>query len=81
MINRLRNVLTGVFPALGRAFDHSSHRGALVLLIGYQRPAHRSVRGADTVAATALEAAQAGGPSHRAKEVGRLFDRRLRSVT
>ncbi|MEU5525303.1 IS110 family transposase [Streptomyces sp. NPDC047860] len=74
MINRLRDVLTGVFPALEGAFDYSSHKGALVLLTGYQTPAgirrrgrirltawlaNRSVRGADTVAATALEAAQA----------------------
>ncbi|MGA5606474.1 IS110 family transposase, partial [Streptomyces griseoincarnatus] len=74
MINRLRDVLTGVFPALERAFDYSSHKGALVLLTGYQTPAairrrgrarltawlaNRTVRGADTVAVTALEAAQA----------------------
>ncbi|MET8507528.1 IS110 family transposase [Streptomyces sp. NPDC004787] len=74
MINRLRDVLTGIFPALERAFDYSSHKGALVLLTGYQTPAsirrrgrarltawlaHRSVRGADAVAATALEAAEA----------------------
>jgi transposase len=74
MINRLRDVLTGVFPALERAFDYSAHKGALVLLTGYQTPsairrrgrarltawlANRSVRNADEVAATALEAAQA----------------------
>ncbi|MPY34438.1 IS110 family transposase [Streptomyces adustus] len=74
MINRLRDMLTGVFPALERAFDYGSHKGALVLLTGYQTPAairrrgraklaawlaNRSVRGADTVAATALEAADA----------------------
>ncbi|KAK1179714.1 IS110 family transposase [Streptomyces sp. NBS 14/10] len=74
MINRLRDVLTGVFPALERAFDYSAHKGALVLLTGYQIPAairrrgrarltawlaHRGVRGADVVAAAALEAAQA----------------------
>ncbi|WP_055711233.1 IS110 family transposase [Streptomyces torulosus] len=74
MINRLRDVLTGVFPALERAFDYSSHKGALVLLTGYQTPAalrrrgrarltawlaNRGVRNADAVAATALEAAQA----------------------
>ena len=74
MINRLRDTLTGVFPALERAFDYSSQKGALVLLTGYQTPAalrrrgrarltawlaNRGVRGADTVAATALEAAQA----------------------
>lgn len=74
MTNRLRDVLTGVFPALERSFDYSNHKGALVLLTGYQTPASirrrgrtrltawlatRSVRGADAVAATALEAAQA----------------------
>lgn len=74
MINRLRDVLTGVFPALERAFDYSTRKGALVLLTGYQTPAairrrgrtrltawlaNRSIRSADTVAATALEAAQA----------------------
>ncbi|MFH8789128.1 IS110 family transposase [Streptomyces roseoverticillatus] len=74
MINRLRDVLTGVFPALERSFDYSSHKGALILLTGYQTPAgirrcgrtrltawlaNRGVRGADAVAATALEAAQA----------------------
>ncbi|MFE4337088.1 IS110 family transposase [Streptomyces sp. NPDC056831] len=74
MINRLRDVLTGVFPALERAFDYSAHKGALVLLTGYQTPAairrrgrarltawlaNHSVRGADDAAATALEAAQA----------------------
>ncbi|MBM4790643.1 IS110 family transposase [Streptomyces sioyaensis] len=74
MINRLRDVLTGVFPALERAFDYSAHKGALVLLTGYQTPAairrrgrarltawlaNRGVRNADAVAATALEAAQA----------------------
>ncbi|MEU2303289.1 IS110 family transposase [Streptomyces misionensis] len=74
MTNRLRDVLTGVFPALERSFDYSNHKGALVLLTGYQTPASirrrgrarltawlaaRRVRGADAVAATALEAAQA----------------------
>ncbi|MGW5539586.1 IS110 family transposase, partial [Streptomyces sp. NPDC004009] len=74
MTNRLRDVLTGVSPALERAFDYSNHKGALVLLTGYQTPASirrrgrarltawlaaRSVRGADAMAATALEAAQA----------------------
>ncbi|MFF2078536.1 IS110 family transposase [Kitasatospora sp. NPDC058162] len=74
MINRLRDALTGIFPALERAFDYSSHKGALVLLTGYQTPAalrhrgrarltawlaNRSVRGADAVAATAVEAADA----------------------
>ncbi|MFJ8314286.1 MULTISPECIES: IS110 family transposase [unclassified Streptomyces] len=73
-INRLRDVLTGVFPALERAFDYSNHKGALVLLTSYQTPqairrrgrarlsawlGNRSVRSADAVAATALEAAEA----------------------
>ncbi|MEU5486094.1 IS110 family transposase [Streptomyces mirabilis] len=73
MLNRLKDVLTGIFPALERAFDYSSHKGALVLLTRYQAPAvirrrgrvrlaawlaNRGVRGADAVAATALEAAQ-----------------------
>lgn len=74
LVNRLRDVLTGIFPALERAFDYSNHKGALVLLTGYQTPGalrgrgrarltawltRRGVRGADTVAATDLEAAQA----------------------
>lgn len=74
MINRLRDVLTGIFPALERAFASSDHKGALTLLTGYQTPvrirrrgrarltawlASRGVRDADTVAATALEAAHA----------------------
>ncbi|MEU6182805.1 IS110 family transposase [Streptomyces coeruleorubidus] len=74
MINRLRDVLSGVFPALERAFDYSAHKGALVLLTGYQTPptirrrgltrltswlANRGVRSANVVAATALEASQA----------------------
>jgi hypothetical protein len=73
MINRLRDVLSGVFPALERAFDYSDHKGALILLTGYQTPggirrrgrarltawlANRNVRSAEMVAATALEAAQ-----------------------
>ncbi|MFD0651521.1 IS110 family transposase [Streptomyces malaysiensis subsp. malaysiensis] len=74
MINRFRDVLTSVFPALERAFDYSAHKGALVLLTGYQTPAairhrgrtrlttwlaNRGVRAADEVAVTALQAAQA----------------------
>ena len=38
LLSRLRELLTGVFPALERAFDYSRHRGALVLLTGYQSP-------------------------------------------
>lgn len=44
MINRLRDVLTGVFPALERAFDYSA-------------------RGADAVAATALERSPGCSPA------------------
>ena len=32
MTNRLRDVLTGVFPALERSFGYSNHKGALVLV-------------------------------------------------
>lgn len=74
MINRLRDLLTGVFPALERAFDYSHHKGALVLLTGFQAPdairrrgqtrleawlRKRGVRGAEQVAQTALAAAAA----------------------
>jgi transposase len=38
MVNRLRDVLTGIFPALERAFDYSGSKSALVLLTGYQTP-------------------------------------------
>lgn len=74
MINRLRDVLSGYFPALERAFDYSASRGALVLLTGYQTPAAirrrghsrlttwlagRKVRGPDQIATAAIEAANA----------------------
>lgn len=36
-VNRLRDLLTGVFPALERAFDYST-RSALILLTGFQTP-------------------------------------------
>ncbi len=72
-INRLRDGLTSVFPALEREFDYSSCKGALVLLTGYACPARirrtgearlaswlrqRRVRGYAGVAARALTAAQ-----------------------
>lgn len=74
MINRLRDLLTSVFPSLERAFDYSSHKGALVLLTGYASPGrirrigqtrladwlrNRSVRGSADVAARAIAAAKA----------------------
>lgn len=73
MVNRLRDVLSGYFPALERAFDYAHSRGALVLLTGYQTPAairrvgesrlrtwlvKRKVRSAEQVAAAAVSAAQ-----------------------
>jgi transposase len=71
-INRLRSLLTGMFPALERALDLGTS-GALVLLTGYQTPAairrtgqrrlttwlrNRKVRGADVLATKAVEAAE-----------------------
>lgn len=72
MVNRLRDVLSGYFPALERAFDYAHSRGALVLLTGYQTPAtirrigqsrlhawlaKRKVRSAEQIAAEAVGAA------------------------
>ncbi len=74
MLNRLRSLLTGVAPALERAFDYSTHKGALVLLTGYPTPQRlrrvgqarlagwlraRRVRGYAQVAARAIEASNA----------------------
>ncbi|MDP7706885.1 IS110 family transposase [Mycobacterium sp. TY815] len=73
MINRLRDLMTSVFPSLERAFDYSSHKGALVLLTGYATPDRirrigqtrltswlrtRHVRGSADVAARATTAAK-----------------------
>lgn len=38
MLNRLRSLLTSVAPPLERAFEYSTHKGALVLLTGYPTP-------------------------------------------
>jgi transposase len=74
MINRLRDLMTSVFPSLERAFDYSSHKGALILLTGYATPdricrigqtrltswlRNRNVRGSADVAARAATAAKA----------------------
>jgi transposase len=74
MINRLRDLMTSVFPALERAFDYASRKGALVLLTGYASPQRirrigatrlaawlrqRKVRDAAGVAARAISAAHA----------------------
>lgn len=73
MINRLRDLMTSVFPSLERAFDYSSHKGALMLLTGYATPdrirrigqsrltdwlRNRHVRGSAEVAARAIAAAK-----------------------
>ncbi|MCP2293474.1 MULTISPECIES: IS110 family transposase [Nocardia] len=71
-INRLRGLLSGIFPALDRAFDNLTLVGPLTLLTGYQTPAAlrrtgasrletwlstRKVRNPGKVAAAAIEAA------------------------
>ncbi len=74
MINRLRDLMTSVFPSLEREFDYASCKGALVLLTGYATPQRirrlgetrltgwlrqRKVRDAAGVAARAVIAAKA----------------------
>jgi transposase len=74
MINRLRDLMTSVFPSLEREFDYKSCKGAVVLLTGYASPdrirrtgharlstwlQHRRVRDYDAVAARAVAAARA----------------------
>jgi transposase len=73
MVNRLRDVLSGYFPALERSFDYAHSRGSLTLLTGYQTPqairraghsrlrawlVKRKVRNADQIAAAAVAAAK-----------------------
>jgi transposase len=73
LINRLRDLLASICPALERAFDYSAAKGPVVMLTQYAAPAalrrlgvkrlttwlqRRNVRGAADVAATALQAAQ-----------------------
>lgn len=38
LINRLRDLLLGICPALERAFDYSAAKGPLVMLTEYQTP-------------------------------------------
>lgn len=38
MLNRLRDLMTSVFPSLEREFDYSACKGALTLLTGYANP-------------------------------------------
>jgi transposase len=47
MLNRLRSLLTSVSPALERAFDYSTRKGALVLLTGYPTPPAADADGPD----------------------------------
>jgi len=71
-VNRLRSLLTSMFPALERALDMGTN-GALLLLTGYQGPAairrtgkrrlttwlrNRKVRNPEALAAKAIEAAE-----------------------
>lgn len=78
MINRMRDLLTSVFPGLEREFDFASCKGALVLLTGYATPdairrmgearlsrwlRQRRVRGYADVAARARGCRQ--DPTHR----------------
>ncbi|OKI26592.1 transposase [Streptomyces sp. CB03578] len=71
-INRLRSLLTSMFPALERAIDLGGTTGPLTLLSGYQTPAairragtrrlttwlaNRKVRNPEALAAKAVEAA------------------------
>jgi transposase len=73
MINRLRDLLTSVFPSLEQEFDYASCKGSLVLLTGYATPRQlrrigktrlaawlrrRRVRESDRIAARAIDAAQ-----------------------
>jgi transposase len=73
LINRLRDLLVGICPALERAFDYSGAKGPVVMLTEYQTPAalrrigvkrlttwleRRKVRSAGDIAAKAIEAAQ-----------------------
>lgn len=73
MINRLRDLMTSVFPALEREFDYKSCKGAVVLLTGSASPErirrvgqarlstwlqHRRVRNYADIAARAVAAAR-----------------------
>lgn len=54
-VNRLRELLASIFPALERAFDYST-RSALILLTGFQTPA--GIREADAAGLSAYLAEQ-----------------------
>ncbi|MFE6946694.1 IS110 family RNA-guided transposase, partial [Streptomyces chartreusis] len=90
-INRLRAMLTSIFPALERALD-PANRGPLILLTNYQSPAslrrvgrtrlvtwlhNRSVRGAGALAQAALDAA---GRQHTALPGEEITAQMIRSL-
>lgn len=67
-INRIRELLTGIFPALERALDYST-RSALTLLTGYCTPAAIRDAGPTELAAYLSE--------HRARNVGSIVDKAM----
>ncbi|MET7881410.1 IS110 family transposase [Micromonospora profundi] len=69
-VNRLRDLLASIFPALEAAFDYST-RSPLVLLTGFQTPAGIREAGADAVA----EHLRAGGAW--AKGIPAMVDKAL----
>lgn len=91
-INRLRATLLEYFPALERAFDYSKSKAALTLLSRYQTPDNlrrigaarlaawlkaRGCRNSQTVAQTAVDAAQAQRTTLPTQTVGALLVARL----
>lgn len=73
LVNRMRDLLCGISPALENAFDYARSRGAVILLTHYQTPAalrrtglkrlatwlqRRKVRSAQRLAEKAVEAAE-----------------------
>ncbi|MEL5955671.1 IS110 family transposase [Streptomyces sp. CLV115] len=83
-INRMRALLTSIFPELERSFDFAQSQGPLVLLSGYQTPAairrmgesrltawlaKRGVRKAAAIAEKALAAARAQESAANAEDV------------
>lgn len=73
LVNRMRDLLCGISPALEKAFDYARSRGAVILLTHYQTPSalrrtgrhrlatwlqRRKVRSAQRLAEKAVEAAE-----------------------
>ncbi|MFC8238542.1 IS110 family transposase [Streptomyces sp. NPDC057284] len=91
-ISRMRAQLLEYFPALGWAFDYSTSKASLVLLIGYQTPAalrrigknrlatwlkNRKLRNHQLLAATAVEAAEAQHTAVLGEKLGAAVAARL----